>query len=59
MPVTVIEPSFRTLLMPAIRTAPLMESGLVAAIEAAIALSAITMRTEKERRLALATLTNP
>jgi hypothetical protein len=55
----VIEAAFRTLLMPAIRTAPLMKSSLVAAVQAAIALSAITMRAEIERRPAFTAQANP
>jgi hypothetical protein len=55
----VIEAAFRTLLMPAIRTAPLMQSSLVAAVQAAIALSAITMRAEIERHPAFTAQANP
>ena len=48
--VAMIEPGFQTLLVAAIGTSVLMESYLAATCQAAIALSAITVRTEKERR---------
>jgi len=44
LPVAMIEPSFRTLLVSAIGTTPLMEPGLLAAGKAAIALPAVTVR---------------
>lgn len=44
-----IEPSLRTLLMPPIGTPPLAESRLVTAHEAAIALPAVTVRTEEKQ----------
>jgi hypothetical protein len=59
LPVAMIEPSLRTLLVPAIGAAPLMEPGLIAASEAAIALSAITARTEKKDRAAFAAQAKP
>jgi hypothetical protein len=58
LPVTVIEAAFRTLLMPAIGTASLMKPRLVATVQAAIALSAITTRAEKERPPAFTAQTN-
>jgi hypothetical protein len=54
-----VEPSFRTLLVAAIGAAPLMEPGLIAAGQAAIALSAITTRTEKKQRATIAAQANP
>jgi hypothetical protein len=52
LPVTMIEPPFWTLLVPAIGAAPLAEPGLIAAGGAAIALSAIATGTEKKDRAA-------
>jgi hypothetical protein len=57
--VAMIEPGFQTLLVAAIGTSVLMESYLAATFQAAIALSAITARTEKERRAAIARQANP
>jgi hypothetical protein len=54
-----IEPAFRTLWVAAVGRAPLVEPGAVAAGGAAIALSAITTRTEKEHGAAFAVLANP
>jgi len=48
----------RTLLVAAIGTTPLTEPGLVAAGQAAIAVSAITVGTDKKDRAAFATPTN-
>ena len=59
LPVPMIEPSFRTPLMPAIGAAPLLEPGLIAARAAAIALAAITAGTEEKERAAFATQTKP
>jgi hypothetical protein len=53
-----IEPTFRTLLVPAIRAAPLTAPGLVTAGEAAIALSAIAVRAKKEHRATFAAQAN-
>jgi hypothetical protein len=49
-----VESSFGTVLVPAVGTAALTEPGLVAAGEAAIALSAITVRTQIEHRTTFA-----
>jgi hypothetical protein len=46
--VAVIEPSFRTPLVPAIGAAPLLATGGFAARQTAIAVSAITMRADEE-----------
>jgi hypothetical protein len=54
-----IEPSFRTLLVPAVGGASLPLSGLLAAGGAAIALSAITVRAEEKYGVTLAAQTNP
>jgi len=54
-----IEPSLRTLLVTAIGGAPLMEPGFGAAGGATIALSAITVRTEKKHRVTLSAQANP
>ena len=58
-PVTVIEPSFGTLLVPPIGTAKLPSSHLVAAFGAAVTLSAITVRTQKEDRAAFIAAAKP
>jgi hypothetical protein len=59
LPVTMIEPAFRALLVAAIGGAPLMAPGLLAAGEAAIALSPIAIRTEKEHGAACAAQAKP
>jgi hypothetical protein len=51
--VAVIESAFRALLMPAVGTAPLLSSGVVAASLAAIAVSTIAVLTNQEHRLAI------
>jgi hypothetical protein len=57
--VAMIESAFPTLLVAAIGTSVLMQSCLAAACQAAITLSTITVRTEKERRAAIARQANP
>jgi hypothetical protein len=52
-------PRFLTVLIPTVGTAVLMESGPVAAGEAAIALTSVTVRTEIEHRSAFAAKANP
>lgn len=59
LPVAMIEPSLRALLAPAIGASPLLEPGLLATGQAAIALSAIAVRAEKEHRTASAPYANP
>jgi hypothetical protein len=59
LPVPMIFPSFLALLVSAIGAAPLMEPGLLAAVEAAIALSAITARAEEKDRQAFAAPASP
>jgi hypothetical protein len=57
--VAMIPPSFRTVLVTAVGTAVLMESGLVAAGEAAIALTSVTVRAEIKHSPAFAAKANP
>jgi hypothetical protein len=59
LPVAVIESSFEALLMPAVGASPLTEPGLTPTTEAAIALTAITVGTEKKHRAAFAAQANP
>ena len=47
-----IQRAFAALLMPTVGVAVLLEPGLLAAIQAAIAVSAIVMLTDQEQRLA-------
>ena len=57
--VTMIEPAFQTLLVAAVGASALMEPRLAPTCQAAIALSAITARTEKEGCAAIAGQANP
>ena len=59
LPVAMIEPTFRTLLMSPIGAAPLLASGLIAARAAAVALSTITAGAEKKQGAAFATQAKP
>jgi hypothetical protein len=59
LPVPMIEPSFGTLLVPAIGAAALTDPCLLAAGQTAIALPAITGRTEEKQRAAFAAQTKP
>jgi hypothetical protein len=54
-----VEPPFGTLLVAAIGGAPLMEPCSPTASAAAIALTAVTVGTEKEKAAALGKQTNP
>ena len=54
-----VQPSFRAPLVAAVGTAPLLESGLGAAGQAAIALSTITVLTDPEHRVASTAVANP
>lgn len=54
-----IEPSFRALLMSAISQAPLLQTGLLSAGEAAIALSMIAAGAQEEKRAAFTGATKP
>jgi hypothetical protein len=57
--VAMIEPAFRTLLVPEVGATPLTPAGLVATGGAAITLSAIATRTEKEDHMTFTTQANP
>jgi hypothetical protein len=59
LPVAVIEPPFGTLLMPAVGAPPLLDSRLLAAGHAAIALPAIAAPAEKENCATLAAEADP
>ena len=59
LPITVIEPALRTLLMTTIGDPPLIATGVAAAMQTAIALSVIATRAEKKRRTAITAQTNP
>ncbi len=48
-----IESSFLAALVPAIGASPLVESGLVAALLAAIAVATVTMRADEKDRVAM------
>ena len=58
LPVTMIEPAFRTSLVPAVGGTALLAPGCRAASPAAVALSSIAVRTNPEHRLALLAATN-
>ena len=51
LPVAMIEPAFEALLMPAVGAAALLKPGLLAALQAAVAMSAITMLADQKQRL--------
>ena len=59
LPVAMIEPALRTLLVPAVRRAVLPEPGFGATSRAAVALPAVAVRTDPEHRLASLAATNP
>ena len=59
LPVPMIEPAFQTGLVPAIGSAMLPPSACATARLTAITLPAVAMRTQKERRTALASRANP
>ncbi|MBM3756687.1 MAG: hypothetical protein FJW38_22215 [Acidobacteria bacterium] len=48
LPVSMIEPSFRTSLMTLIGSPPLLDPGLLAAFAAAISMAPIAMRADEE-----------
>ena len=58
LPVEMIQPSLRALLVPAVGAAPLFNSRLVATGNAAITMSTIAVRAEKEHRAAFSTQAN-
>ena len=59
LPVAMIELSFRAVLVSPVGAAPLPESGLLAAGEAAIALTAITVGAQKKERAAFTAQAKP
>jgi hypothetical protein len=59
LPIPVVEPTFPTLLIAAVRSAVLPAPGFGAARRAAIALSAITMLTDPEHRLTSTAAASP
>jgi hypothetical protein len=59
LPVAMIELPFGALLVAAVGATPLLAAGLLAALVAAVAVSAITMRADEENRVAALTKANP
>ena len=59
LPVTMIQPPFRAALMTLIGPPSLLASGVFAASGAAIAMSPVAMRTQKEGRQAIRAETGP
>jgi hypothetical protein len=59
LPVTTIQPGLQTLLVAAIGTALLLQSGLVAAMRTAVPLAAVTVLANPERALASAAASLP
>jgi hypothetical protein len=59
LPVAMVQLSFRTPLVAAVGTTPLLATGLVAAGGATIALAAVTVLTDPEQRVASAAAANP
>jgi hypothetical protein len=59
LPVAMVQSSFRTPLVPAVGAASLPEAGFSAASGAAIAVSAIAVRTDPEHRVATTAAANP
>ena len=59
LPVTMIEPPFRALLVPFVGLAPLLTAGLFAAFDAAIAVSAIAVRADEKHRMTASAETRP
>jgi hypothetical protein len=57
--VTMIELPFGTLLVAAVGAPPLVAAGLLAALFAAVAMSAIAVRTDEENRVAALTKASP
>ena len=54
-----IEPAFGALLLAAVGASPLLATGLLAALIAAVAVSAIAVRTDEENRVTALTKANP
>lgn len=59
LPVAMIEPPFRTSLVPPVRASPLVEARLLAALRTAIAMAAVTVRADVENRVALLPAARP
>jgi hypothetical protein len=59
LPVPMIEPSFRALLVAPVGGLPLPAASLVAALGATVAVSPIAVRAEEEKRLAALTKAEP
>jgi hypothetical protein len=57
--VTMIELPFGTLLVAAVGASPLLPAGLLAALVAAVAVSAIAVRADEENRVAALTKADP
>ena len=53
LPITMVEATFRTLLMPATSLAQLLDAGLTATVQAAIALSPVAVRADQEEGAAI------
>ncbi len=59
LPISMIQPPFRAALMTLIGSPPLLASGAFAASSAAIAMSTVAVRAEKEGRQAVGAKTSP
>ena len=59
LPIAMVEASFRTLLMPAASRAQLLDAGLKATVQAAIALPPVTVRADQEEGATMFGLTEP
>jgi hypothetical protein len=53
LPVAMIEPAFRALLVPGVGPTPLLEASLLAASGAAIAMAAVAVRADEKHRTTL------
>ena len=59
LPIAMIEPSFGTPLVAPVGVPPLLAAGLLAALGAAVAVSAIAVRADEENRVAAMTEAKP
>ncbi len=59
LPITMIELPFGTLLVSSVGGSPLLAAGLLTALIAAVAVSAIAVRTDEKHRVAALTKANP
>ena len=57
--VPMVQPSFLTMLMPAVSAPPLILAGLVTALRAAIPMAAVAMRADIENRVTMQTAARP